>query len=72
MLLTSPPGKGVVRIGCKEVGKQGLNAAVIGGAITQADVAADNGLIHVVDAVLIPIKPPPGNNGFSPDSALKQ
>ena len=31
-----------------------------------------NGVIHVIDAVLIPEKPLPGNNGFSPDSQLKQ
>jgi uncharacterized surface protein with fasciclin (FAS1) repeats len=36
---------------------------VIGGAITKADIACDNGLIHVVDAVLIPIPPPPPSNG---------
>lgn len=65
-------GKGVLRVGCKEQGKQGLAAAVIGGKITQADIAADNGLIHVIDAVLIPIPPPPDNNGFAPDSAMNK
>jgi hypothetical protein len=36
---TKSGGKGVVRIGCKEVGKQGLNAAVIGGKIIKPDSA---------------------------------
>ncbi len=110
---TKTGGKGVVRIGCKEVGKQGLNAEIIGGKIIKPDLECrrverrgrhaahvpawrpararsccvfgrltaarasprafhprSNGVIHVVDAVLIPIKPLPGNNGFSPDSEL--
>jgi hypothetical protein len=86
-LLTPHFSAGVVRVGCKESGKQGLASAVIGGAITkvrprksclrqgcgdvsvsevgltrvspQADIECTNGLIHVVDAVLIPIPPPP-------------
>jgi hypothetical protein len=48
---TKTGGKGVTRIGCKEVGKQGLNAEIIGGKITQTDVAADNGLIHIMCAL---------------------
>ena len=60
---TKTGGKGVVRVGCKEPGKQGLNSEIIGGAITKADIACDNGLIHVVDTVLIPIPPPPPSNG---------
>jgi uncharacterized surface protein with fasciclin (FAS1) repeats len=50
-------------VGCKESGKQGLDSAVIGGAITKADIECSNGLIHVIDAVLIPIAPPPPSNG---------
>ena len=36
---------------------------MIGGAITSADIECTNGLIHVIDAVLIPIPPPPPSNG---------
>jgi uncharacterized surface protein with fasciclin (FAS1) repeats len=60
---TKTGGKGVVRVGCKEAGKQGLASAVIGGAITKTDIECTNGLIHVIDAVLIPVLPPPPNNG---------
>ncbi len=45
------------------MGKQGLAAAIIGGAITKADIECTNGLIHVIDAVLIPVPPPPPSNG---------
>lgn len=60
---TKTGGKGVTIVGSKEVGKQGLNAAIIGGKIVQTDIECTNGLIHVVDAVLIPFKPLPGDNG---------
>jgi len=53
---TKTGGKGVTIVGSKEVGKQGLNAAIIGGKIVQTDIECTNGIIHVVDAVLIPFK----------------
>ena len=47
----------------QELGKQGLASAIIGGLIVTPDVQCDNGIIHVIDAVLLPLRPLPGNNG---------
>jgi len=38
-------------------GMQGLAGAVVGGKITTTDLAADNGVIHVIDGVMIPEPP---------------
>ena len=49
------PGK--IEVGAPEQGTQGLAGRVDGGFVTQTDIDADNGVIHVIDGVATP-KPP--------------
>ena len=42
---------------------QGLAGLPLGGFVVETDIAADNGIIHVVDGVFKPQTPLPGNNG---------
>jgi uncharacterized surface protein with fasciclin (FAS1) repeats len=46
-----------VVIGPAPRGMQGLPGKVVGGKITTKDLAADNGVIHVIDGVMIPEPP---------------
>ena len=52
-----------ILVGCPPQGMQGLAGKVEGGFITTVDVMADNGVIHVIDAVMIPKPPLVGQNG---------
>jgi uncharacterized surface protein with fasciclin (FAS1) repeats len=52
-----------VVIGPAPRGMQGLPGKVVGGKITTKDLAADNGVIHVIDGVMIPEPPLIGQNG---------
>ena len=42
---------------------QGLAGAVVGGKIVSKDLAADNGIIHGIDTVMMPEPPLDGQNG---------
>ena len=55
------PGK--IEVGAPEQGTQGLAGRVDGGFVTQTDIDADNGVIHVIDGVASPKVPLIGQNG---------
>eukprot|EP00218_Dolichomastix_sp_CCMP3274_P014997 CAMPEP_0170140980 /NCGR_PEP_ID=MMETSP0033_2-20121228/6711_1 /TAXON_ID=195969 /ORGANISM="Dolichomastix tenuilepis, Strain CCMP3274" /LENGTH=210 /DNA_ID=CAMNT_0010377219 /DNA_START=45 /DNA_END=677 /DNA_ORIENTATION=+ len=55
--------KGEICIGAPFQSTQGLPGPIEGGVITQTDLEADNGVVHVVDGVMIPKEPLPGDNG---------
>ena len=53
----------IVTVGCPPQGMQGLAGKVEGGDITQMDVACDNGVIHVINGIMVPLPPLIGQNG---------
>lgn len=55
--------KGSLLLGSPVQGTQGLAGLPLGGFVVEMDVAADNGVIHVVDGVFKPQIPLPSNNG---------
>jgi len=50
-------------VGPAPQGMQGLAGAVVGGKIVSKDLAADNGIIHGIDTVMMPEPPLVGQNG---------
>lgn len=50
-------------VGPAPQGFQGMPGHVVGGKILQTDVLADNGIIHIIDGVMIPEPPLIGQNG---------
>eukprot|EP00227_Mantoniella_beaufortii_P012557 CAMPEP_0197574898 /NCGR_PEP_ID=MMETSP1326-20131121/478_1 /TAXON_ID=1155430 /ORGANISM="Genus nov. species nov., Strain RCC2288" /LENGTH=220 /DNA_ID=CAMNT_0043137561 /DNA_START=44 /DNA_END=706 /DNA_ORIENTATION=- len=53
----------IIIVGCPPQGTQGLAGDVEGGDIIQVDIECSNGVIHVIDGVMIPKPPLVGQNG---------